>query len=177
MARTRPRRLGFSTRLLDQANAGERYRLATDQIVHAERHGFDSAWVAQHHFDGDEGGLHVVARTSRIRLGTGIVTLPLGEPVRVAEDAAVFDLISNGGLELGLGPAARHRLSPASGATARIGRTLSTAIWRLFEPRSPANGSAAETVSTQRRRISSIGSGRRPFQPLGVSGLAKRATD
>ena len=41
MARTRPRRLGFFTRLLDQANAGERYRLATDQIVHAERHGFD----------------------------------------------------------------------------------------------------------------------------------------
>ena len=111
MARTRPRRLGLFTRLLDQANAGERYRLATDQIVHAERHGFDSAWVAQHHFDGDEGGLpapfvflaHVAARTSRIRLGTGIVTLPLDEPVRVAEDAAVFDLISNGDLELGLG--------------------------------------------------------------------------
>jgi putative FMN-dependent luciferase-like monooxygenase len=111
MAVTRSRRLGFFTRLLDQATAGERYRLATEQIVHAERHGFDSAWVAQHHFDGDEGGLpapfvflaHIAARTSRIRLGTGIVTLPLDEPVRVAEDAAVFDLISNGRLELGLG--------------------------------------------------------------------------
>jgi putative FMN-dependent luciferase-like monooxygenase len=111
MGRTGPRRLGFFTRLLDQTTAGERYRLATEQIVHAERHGFDSAWVAQHHFDGDEGGLpapfvflaHVAARTSRIRLGTGIVTLPLDEPVRVAEDAAVFDLISNGRLELGLG--------------------------------------------------------------------------
>jgi putative FMN-dependent luciferase-like monooxygenase len=111
MAPTGPRRLGFFTRLLDQATAGERYRLATEQIVHAERHGFDSAWVAQHHFDGDEGGLpapfvflaHVAACTSRIRLGTGIVTLPLDEPVRVAEDAAVFDLISNGRLELGLG--------------------------------------------------------------------------
>ena len=111
MAPTGPRRLGFFTRLLDQATAGERYCLATEQIVHAERHGFDSAWVAQHHFDGDEGGLpapfvflaHVAARTSRIRLGTGIVTLPLDEPVRVAEDAAVFDLISNGRLELGLG--------------------------------------------------------------------------
>jgi putative FMN-dependent luciferase-like monooxygenase len=106
-----PRRLGFFTRLLDQATAGERYRLAAEQIIHAERHGFDTAWVAQHHFDGDEGGLpapfvflaHVAARTSRIRLGTGIVTLPLEEPVRVAEDAAVFDLISNGRLELGLG--------------------------------------------------------------------------
>lgn len=111
MARTGPKRLGFLTRLLDQATAGERYRLAAEQIVHAEAHGFDSAWVAQHHFDGDEGGLpapfvflaHVAARTSRIRLGTGIVTLPLEEPVRVAEDAAVFDLISNGRLELGLG--------------------------------------------------------------------------
>ena len=111
MGVTRPRRLGFFTRLLDQATAGERYRLAAEQIVHAEAHGFDSAWVAQHHFDGDEGGLpapfvflaHVAARTSRIRLGTGIVTLPLEEPVRVAEDAAVFDLISNGRLELGLG--------------------------------------------------------------------------
>ena len=108
---TRPRRLGFFTRLLDQASAGERYRLAAEQIVQAERHGFDSAWVAQHHFDGEEGGLpapfvflaHVAARTSRIRLGTGIVTLPLEEPVRVAEDAAVFDLLSNGRLELGLG--------------------------------------------------------------------------
>jgi putative FMN-dependent luciferase-like monooxygenase len=111
MAATRSRRLGFFTRLLDQATAGERYRLAAEQIIHAERHGFDSAWVAQHHFDGDEGGLpapfvflaHVAARTSRVRLGTGIVTLPLEEPVRVAEDAAVFDLISNGRLELGLG--------------------------------------------------------------------------
>ncbi len=111
MAPTGPRRLGFFTRLLDQTTAVERYRLATDQIVQSERHGFDTAWVAQHHFDGDEGGLpapfvllaHVAAHTSRIRLGTGIVTLPLEEPVRVAEDAAVFDLISNGRLELGLG--------------------------------------------------------------------------
>src|ERR1700727_1715756 len=110
MARTGPRRLGFFTRLLDQTTAGERYRLASEQIVHAEQQGFDSAWVAQHHFDGDEGGLpapfvflaHVAAFTSRIRLGTGIVTLPLDEPVRVAEDAAVFDLVSNMRLELGL---------------------------------------------------------------------------
>lgn len=105
------KRLGFFTRLLDRASAGERYRLATEQITHAERCGFDTAWIAQHHFDEDEGGLpapfvflaQAAARTSTIRLGTGIVTLPLEEPVRVAEDAAVFDLISNGRLELGLG--------------------------------------------------------------------------
>ncbi|MBS0224525.1 MAG: putative FMN-dependent luciferase-like monooxygenase [Proteobacteria bacterium] len=105
-------RLGFFTRLLDDADAAERYRLAADQIAHAERFGFDSAWIAQHHFHEAEGGLpapfvflsHVAARTPRIRLGTGIVTLPLELPIRVAEDASVFDLMNEGRLELGVGP-------------------------------------------------------------------------
>jgi putative FMN-dependent luciferase-like monooxygenase len=107
-----PRGLGFFTRLLDEGDAATRYRLATEQILHAERHGFDSAWIAQHHFHEGEGGLpaplvflgQVAARSSRIRLGTGIVTLPLELPLRVAEDAAVLDLMSEGRLELGVGP-------------------------------------------------------------------------
>lgn len=51
------KRLGFFTRLLDDAAPKERYRLATEQIRHAERYGFDSAWIAQHHFHEHEGGL------------------------------------------------------------------------------------------------------------------------
>jgi putative FMN-dependent luciferase-like monooxygenase len=105
------KRLGFFTRLLDQAGPAERYRLATEQIVQAEKSGLDSAWIAQHHFHEAEGGLpapfaflgYVAARTSRIRLGTGIVTLPLEHPVRVAEDAAVLDLMCGGRFELGVG--------------------------------------------------------------------------
>jgi putative FMN-dependent luciferase-like monooxygenase len=105
------KRLGFFTRLLDEATPAERYRLATEQIRHAEAAGLDSAWIAQHHFHEAEGGLpapfaflgFVAAQTSRIRLGTGIVTLPLENPVRVAEDAAVLDLLSNGRFELGVG--------------------------------------------------------------------------
>lgn len=105
------KRIGFFTRLLDDAPAGERYRLAAEQIVHAERHGFDSAWVAQHHFHRDEGGLpsplpflaFVAARTSRIRLGTGIIILPMEDPVRIAEDTVTVDLLSGGRLEVGLG--------------------------------------------------------------------------
>ncbi|SMC94307.1 putative FMN-dependent luciferase-like monooxygenase [Rhizobium sp. RU36D] len=105
------KRLGFFTRLLDEAEAGERYRLAAEQIAHAEAFGFDSAWIAQHHFHADEGGLpaptvflaHVAARTSRIRLGTGVITLPMENPIRVAEDTAVLDLLSKGRLEIGFG--------------------------------------------------------------------------
>lgn len=103
--------LAFFTRVLDDAPAAERYRRATEQIRHAEAFGFDSAWVAQHHFDPDEGGLpsplvflaHVAATTGRIRLGTGIITLGMEDPVRVAEDAVVLDALSGGRLEIGLG--------------------------------------------------------------------------
>lgn len=113
-----PKRLGFFTRLLDRATPQERYRLATEQIRHAERLGFDSAWVAQHHFHENEGGLpsplvflaHAAAHTQRIRLGTAIITLPMENPLRVAEDAAVLDLLADGRLEVGLVPAERQPL-------------------------------------------------------------------
>lgn len=106
-----PKRLGFFTRLLDDVQAGERYRLAAEQIIHAEENGFDSAWIAQHHFHAEEGGLpspavflsHVAARTSTIRLGTGVITLPMENALRVAEDTAVLDLLSDGRLEVGFG--------------------------------------------------------------------------
>ncbi|WP_449280749.1 putative FMN-dependent luciferase-like monooxygenase [Leucobacter sp.] len=103
--------IAFFTRLLDAAPPAERYRLATEQIQHAERHGFARAWVAQHHFRADEGGLpspfvllaSIAERTAAIRLGTGVVTLTLEDPVRVSEDAVVADLLSGGRIDLGLG--------------------------------------------------------------------------
>lgn len=119
------KRLGFFTRLLDKTDAGERYRLATAQIRHAEREGFDTAWIAQHHFHEHEGGLpspllflaSVAAQTSRIRLGTAIITLPMENALRVAEDAAVLDLLSNGRLELGLGSGGTPDSFPPFGLT------------------------------------------------------------
>jgi putative FMN-dependent luciferase-like monooxygenase len=106
------KRIGFFTRVLDDAPPAERYGMGIEQIVHAERFGFDSAWIAQHHFNEHEGGMpspfvflsFAAARTHRIRLGTGIVTLPLENPVRVAEDSVVLDMLSGGRLEVGMGP-------------------------------------------------------------------------
>jgi putative FMN-dependent luciferase-like monooxygenase len=108
---TLPKRLGFFSRVLDQADAKTRYGLVSKQIIHAEKQGFDSAWVAQHHFNGDEGGLPaplvflaaLAPQTSRIRLGTGVITLPMENAVRVAEDTAVLDSLLDGRLEIGFG--------------------------------------------------------------------------
>ena len=130
--KTSIKRLGFFTRLLDEADAAERYRLATAQIVQAEKSGFDSAWIAQHHFHEAEGGLpspfvflaHAAAATSRIRLGTGIVTLPLELPVRVAEDAAVLDLMCDKRLEVGIGPGGNLTAFTAFGRDAKDRHTL-----------------------------------------------------
>ena len=76
----------------------------------AESLGFDSTWPAEHHFS--EYGFcgspqltlaAIAERTSRIRLGTGVVVLPFHHPLRVAEDFAFLDHLSDGRVSLGVG--------------------------------------------------------------------------
>jgi putative FMN-dependent luciferase-like monooxygenase len=107
---TRPR-LGFLTRLEVGTDAADSYRFALEMFTAAEELGYDVGWIAQHHFLNGEGRLPsvfpflaaVAQRTHRIGLGTGVVTLPLEDPLRVAEDAAFVDTLSGGRLQLGLG--------------------------------------------------------------------------
>jgi putative FMN-dependent luciferase-like monooxygenase len=105
-----PFRLGVFTRLVDRVAPAEIYARGLGLLELAEELGFDVGWIAQHHAH-KEGGLPsplvflamAAARTRRLRLATGIITLPLEHPLRLAEDAAVLDILSGGRLELGFG--------------------------------------------------------------------------
>ncbi|HEX3037006.1 MAG TPA: LLM class flavin-dependent oxidoreductase [Thermodesulfobacteriota bacterium] len=80
-----------------------------EQVKLAEGVNFDSAWISEHHFLEDgycpsplATASAMAAVTNRIRIGTAALILPLHNPVRVAEDAAVVDNISNGRFTLGV---------------------------------------------------------------------------
>ena len=90
--------------------ARDRIHESLAQAVHAERIGFDSVWLTEHHFarhgiTGDNLGLlaHLAASTERIRLGTAVSVLPFHNPLRLAESAATVDILSNGRFDFGIG--------------------------------------------------------------------------
>lgn len=81
----------------------------------AEDLGLDEVWLTEHHFaeDGYCPALLPVAgaiasTTRRIRIGTKVVLMPFHDPVRLAEDAAVVDILSRGRLDLGVAAGYRH---------------------------------------------------------------------
>lgn len=86
------------------------YRDVLDMTRLVESSGLDSAWVSEHHFSAD-GYLPslvpmlaaMAAVTERIELGTGVILAPFHDPIRLAEDFAVADQLSNGRLICGLG--------------------------------------------------------------------------
>jgi len=93
------------------ADGAGRLRAVVEQAWYAEQLGFDSVWLAEHHFHPFGGlfsatpviGAAIAQRTARIRIGTAVVLLPYHNPIRVAEDYATLDLLSQGRLEFGIG--------------------------------------------------------------------------
>lgn len=95
----------------------EAFEEAFDTAEHAEEWGFHGVWLAERHFAPPGSGraipsvvssplifaTAIAAKTSHIRVGTAVLVLPLGHPVRLAEEVATLDIISRGRLNLGIG--------------------------------------------------------------------------
>ncbi len=85
------------------------------QVDLAEEIGLDSVWIAERHFSSSDAGqpsiasspivlsTAIAARTEHLRVVTGVYVLPLNHPVRIAEEVATLDYVSQGRFSLGVG--------------------------------------------------------------------------
>src|SRR5689334_16025440 len=93
------------------ASESQRIYEALEQIPYAEQQGFSSVWFSEHHFrpvwshnSAPDLTLAAVSqRTSRIRLGVGVVLAPIHHPLHVAARMATLDILSRGRVDVGLG--------------------------------------------------------------------------
>src|SRR5437867_4236241 len=86
------------------------FRREIEQMAWTEELGFDSLWLTEHHFI--EYGLSVspavlaaaaAMRTRRVRIGLAAAILPFHDPVRLAEELAMVDILSEGRMDVGVG--------------------------------------------------------------------------
>jgi alkanesulfonate monooxygenase SsuD/methylene tetrahydromethanopterin reductase-like flavin-dependent oxidoreductase (luciferase family) len=106
-------RFGFFDQLPCAEGFTERQRYADimAQIELGDRVGFDTVWLGELHFSRSfsilSDPLMVLAaaaqRTRRIRLGTAVTLLPMHNPIKIAEEASICDILSDGRLEFGVG--------------------------------------------------------------------------
>lgn len=107
-------RFGLTTDFRNPANSGKSsatvYAETIELFSWAETLGFSAAYVFEHHFTDDDympspmvAATAIASRTKRMRVGPDIAILPLYDPVRLAEDGAVLDVISNGRFDFGAG--------------------------------------------------------------------------
>src|SRR3954469_18687237 len=90
------------------------YREAMEQIELADKMGFSTVWMVEHHFRVERS--HCSApevflgaasqRTKNIRMGHGVIQLTTNHPARVAERVSTLDLVSRGRVEFGMGESA-----------------------------------------------------------------------
>ena len=99
-----------SCRRRETSHQGRIYQEAVEQIQYAEELGFDAVWLAEHHFtrfgiisSAIPFATYVAARTRTIRIGTGVSVLTFHNPIFMAEETAMLDVLSDGRLDFGVG--------------------------------------------------------------------------
>ena len=111
--------MNFGTFLLMQSpsarSSREMYARAVEMAQSAETLGFHNIWLAEHHFS-TYGYLsrpvqlatYIAARTTRIRVGTAVIVVPLHHPLVVAEEIATLAVLAGDRLDIGLGRGYQH---------------------------------------------------------------------
>ena len=106
--------MNFGTFLLMQSpsarSSQEIFTRGVEVAQAAETLGFNSTWLAEHHFS-TYGYLsrpiqlatYIAAKTTRMRIGTAVIVVPLHQPLLVAEEIATLDVVSGGRADVGLG--------------------------------------------------------------------------
>jgi alkanesulfonate monooxygenase SsuD/methylene tetrahydromethanopterin reductase-like flavin-dependent oxidoreductase (luciferase family) len=149
--------------------AGAEHKLlkdALDQVELADRLGFDYLWEVEHHFleeyshsSAPEVFLAAASqRTSRIRIGHGIVQLPFGfnHPARIAERISTLDLISDGRVDFGTGEASSEMELGGFGvarATKRAQWTEALDVVTRLMVEEPFCGHESESLSIPPRNL------------------------
>lgn len=183
--------ISFANR--DAANATREYELVLATAAFADEHGFEAVWLPERHFHPFGGAFPnpalvasaIAVRTRRVRLRAGSVVLPLHDPLRVAEDWAVVDRLSEGRVDVSLAPgfmANDFVLAPDRFPERRrhLGDGIDAllAAWR-GEPQLRVNGEGAEVeITTFPRPVQAeldlwltCGSSRESFEAAGARGM------
>ena len=95
---------------LDDVTDQQAFQQGFEMAEEAERLGAESVWLAEYHFipfsvlsSPVMVATAIAGRTQRIRIGLGVLLLPLGNPIRIAEEIATLDHVSQGRLDFGIG--------------------------------------------------------------------------
>ena len=92
------------------------YDMALERITVMDTAGYDAVWLAEHHFSGFSVcpsvhmmGVMAAARTKRLRIGTAVSLAPFYNPLRLAEEVALLDVLSGGRVNWGCGARLRAK--------------------------------------------------------------------
>jgi luciferase family oxidoreductase group 1 len=111
--------MNFGTFLLLQSPSArpspEIFARGVEMAQAAETLGFRNVWLAEHHFSTygylsrpAQLATYIAAKTTRLRVGTAVIVVPLHHPLVIAEEIATLDLLAGGRVDVGLGRGYQH---------------------------------------------------------------------